>query len=1600
MNPNPHLELIYNGLVKNNLIDTTGGYDYNQFENWIGSDPNNLNTIYDSMIKNNLIDNTDGSYTFDKFNQWVGNVDINKQDHLEKTKEDEEHAAAADTYTGKFFKALLGHHSRDKEGILDLLGIDPNDKSLITREKVGALGMGLIGTYDLLGGFMGHGGAMAVLTAEGTYDYLKNEDNRGTISRNIASMTLTEDPMMDYIRDVQKKGLDSDQSPISTLLNMMNTGTPEEKEAKTNAQLLKYSPLSGTHTLLKYLINGLAVPVASGLLKDTDLSPYYNNEKSIYIEHLAEQSKIGGNVDKSTFEGKGIGAFLDPAFYATEFSDGLAFFAAAFVQGAGTKLATKAVLTPIAASTAYGASSLTKVIKPTSSLASFDKAHKIARNITDKADIATGVTVMSIGEAGMEAQNVELSMRPLLEEKYGKLVKSGEMTPEEAFHIIESELDETKRETFLSNMGLLLFTNGIELSNVMRSFKPKTKIDGVDNTYIPVKKSIYERGKSVAITGTSEAFEENMQAAISAFEENKRIYDQYDDYGINVTRILGEGVKGLSDPATQRAMLIGFALGGATQTISEYGDYKKVKKYYDEIQPEQLKDAQILGLNSIKSLYTVDADGKVIIDEVAKKNFLKSYMDHKNDVSFLERALEGNDTDLIDFAHTNLLSKFIQRSLEGGADVATTLAGVESVLNAKYDPAIDKSKIQEVDSDGSVITFAQFKEKKLKIAERAVATHQYVEKIAKSKGITDIKHKADLFDAYNKYQFLDNKVEELESEKSKIEDIELEANQELINKLDSRILKLNFLKVGYGARINDLTRDSSIKSRKKQSIIENIKLNSKDEEQLKANLQTAVQEGVLDQSDVDKVLNVKKENPLERSKDDTIIDLENQQKEKEERSKLFQLKKTELEDKYGVTIYDNLDGTFEQIKPVADTEVAISNAQQATKELEELGFVQVVRTQEEGEGGTEGDTKGDKDVKDLTDIDELSDPTDLVDPNDTSDPSDTSDPVQESDSATVLAEIQQKVLAQLGITRTNKRKKLCAADGLTDTVQGSKWKIVKDFKGQPKHSQGGVDISISSSGVSMRKGGKDIKAAHGLVLPSIQILQEGEYVGTPGQPSREEYVSNMQSNMGDYLNEVDWKSPYFNDGNVNTETDAMNCINGVCTLISNTSTKKFKSPSGTYTGNMTFQDNAMNEGYYQTNPNIDGFGIGDVFSYGREKGNPYSRFTGKVTPRNTRDLVPTHSILIADKTVDEGITYYRTLQNSGEDEISSDWLLERELIERYNHGMNRELEWGFDGAITYRYDPDKVSQIKLEKEQSLKVFDGDNEFSSQYDSPPKFTFTRRGGLENPNDPSSYNENIRTDAKDLDKYAEIYNRSYETIGKGSNIPRESFDKLIQNQIGIARQESKLGKDPSLQLKEAVPNKLLPAARKLNEGRKSEDNWKLHYWKNNIEGVQEEFDNYEFFIDSFKGENDLDDKSKEWLYYNSPPSKGIYQQKELSERGRHYGLNFDNTEEQAMASLSLAVDNYHVLKKKYPNLSNDEIIDLTTLMHNAPSKALEPRFVNHYLKNNDIDYVNKIKRVTPDMKFGENKPRRNTLIQGKQLPQKDVDDLKNWIKSQKS
>lgn len=82
-----------------------------------------------------------------------------------------------------------------------------------------------------------------------------------------------------------------------------------------------------------------------------------------------------------------------------------------------------------------------------------------------------------------------------------------------------------------------------------------------------------------------------------------------------------------------------------------------------------------------------------------------------------------------------------------------------------------------------------------------------------------------------------------------------------------------------------------------------------------------------------------------------------------------------------------------------------------------------------------------------------------------------------------LIKSDESIMKQLGITYTNEDGNLCAANGLSNAVSGTQWKIVKDFKGKPKHRQGGYNITIKDNGFYVN----DIKAKNGLLLINKNI---------------------------------------------------------------------------------------------------------------------------------------------------------------------------------------------------------------------------------------------------------------------------------------------------------------------------------------------------------------------------------------------------------------------------------------------------------------------------------------------------------------------------------
>jgi hypothetical protein len=73
------------------------------------------------------------------------------------------------------------------------------------------------------------------------------------------------------------------------------------------------------------------------------------------------------------------------------------------------------------------------------------------------------------------------------------------------------------------------------------------------------------------------------------------------------------------------------------------------------------------------------------------------------------------------------------------------------------------------------------------------------------------------------------------------------------------------------------------------------------------------------------------------------------------------------------------------------------------------------------------------------------------------------------------------------LTWTNAKGEPCAEAGLRNIgfTWGTKWEIANDLKGYPSHADGGIDLTISSNGVSFKNTkGKDIHCKDGLLLPS------------------------------------------------------------------------------------------------------------------------------------------------------------------------------------------------------------------------------------------------------------------------------------------------------------------------------------------------------------------------------------------------------------------------------------------------------------------------------------------------------------------------------------
>jgi hypothetical protein len=486
-------------------------------------------------------------------------------------------------------------------------------------------------------------------------------------------------------------------------------------------------------------------------------------------------------------------------------------------------------------------------------------------------------------------------------------------------------------------------------------------------------------------------------------------------------------------------------------------------------------------------------------------------------------------------------------------------------------------------------------------------------------------------------------------------------------------------------------------------------------------------------------------------------------------------------------------------------------------------------------------------------------------------------------------------------------------------------------------------------------------------IPMAQVGLQKEQ-GNPPIYSRENYLKDIEANINNLFKNGVYVTPYTSL----TRPNEKNCINGICYL-----TRKLTNDAINinYISNPDFEGDLNKNNFYRANLE-DGFEIGDILQYYTNKGSTLSGFPGKVTPANSKDPWPQHAISIIGKRKDnKGKTWLKVVNNRGTDIAKIDEISEIDLMKRATEGYNH-----YDGILVNRYDPERVQEINRIKKENAAIFSGKNNYAKEYNN------TQYTGAFKPKD--IYGKNL-PEAESSKEFRKVINSLYPTLGKSSNMPKEQFDILMNYLYGIGLQETDWGRSSAKTIKDNIPESAYPTLRDWLDSDK--DDWKQDYWNKNANNVKNKYKNIEEFKEAISEKN-VDPEVSTYLRLHSPKSKGIFQQKELSERGRYFNYGFNDTKSQIASAAALLIDNYHKVKKKFPDKSERELTQLAVLMHNAPSKALNPVYANYYPKNNSIDYFNKVEAgAAQPQEINSYKP----LVKSQQISEKEKKDIVKFL-----
>lgn len=229
-----------------------------------------------------------------------------------------------------------------------------------------------------------------------------------------------------------------------------------------------------------------------------------------------------------------------------------------------------------------------------------------------------------------------------------------------------------------------------------------------------------------------------------------------------------------------------------------------------------------------------------------------------------------------------------------------------------------------------------------------------------------------------------------------------------------------------------------------------------------------------------------------------------------------------------------------------------------------------------------------------------------------------------------------------------------------------------------------------------------------------------------------------------------------------------------------------------------------------------------------------------------------------------------------------------------------------------------------------------------------------------------------------------------LGEAYGIPKSLMDKIQNRVIGLGAQESnfnELGDEETslgAQIKTSVMDNeffnyfLKPTAKLAADTFNIESEGGMQDWEVEIlakqaleaEGKTVDVNSEEFKnkYNELRAANPKVDKDTD----NYDSSRGPYKIKNFSEKGQKLlgldegdltlvGGDVDELRNGANAAAVHLIEDYKNLKTKYPNLSDDQLLDLATIAYNNKSKVNSQDFVDNYIKSGILhdSYLDKVK-----------------------------------------